>query len=390
MSCERCCDIVDVNEADGLFVIRRCASCGRDMKMRELGKHGIGIKVKKGDRFGLPPNWPTLAANPLKATGHLSRSGLELFAKNVFFSDIHSNREDFSAALSKMEDQFTEVLKNSPLLADFDIEENDQVQAVYKKLAENKELPEWWLYMAAASCSFAREEIEAGDANAAAWNMAIAERFRSMHIFKEHFEDVVFMGHSAKRLTDLIQIWDANKDNKDEEFWHITFQSNSFAFAQLFSVPVTFIQDKAYVGGTGIDRKDARLVDFVLAGGASNEAILLEIKTPVTKLLNKGAYRKNVFAASTELNGSVVQVADYRNTLVKEMASKLDSTREITTFRPKCIVIAGNTEQLDTEKKRRSFQLIRTSLSGIEIVTYDELFKKIEDLASLFNISRSS
>lgn len=390
MKCSKCKDIKDVSELDGLFVIRKCEACGRELKLREPGKHGMGIKVKKGDRFGIPAGWPTLAANPLKASGHLSKSGLEWFAKRIFFSDIASNREDFCLALSGMEEQFTDELKKSPLLAELDIEDKDQTEAVFQKLNENKELPEWWLYMAAASCSFAREAIEAGDANAAAWNMAIAERFRSMHIFKEHFEEVVFMGHSAKRLTDLIQIWDANKDNKDEEFWQITFQSNSFAFAQLFSVPVTFIQDRAYVGGTGIDRKDARLVDFVLAGGASNEAILLEIKTPVTKLLNRSAYRRNVYAASPELNGSVIQVADYRNTLVKEMANKLGSNLEITTFRPKCIVIAGNTEQLDSERKKRSFQLLRTSLSGIEIVTYDELFKKIEDLASLFNLVRKS
>jgi putative restriction endonuclease len=38
--------------------------------------------------------------------------------------------------------------------------------------------------------------------------------------------------------------------------------------------------------------------------------------------------------------------------------------------------------------KRRSFELFRTNLSGVEIITYDELFKKIEVLATLFNLIR--
>ena len=92
--------------------------------------------------------------------------------------------------------------------------------------------------------------------------MANAERFRALYVFKEFFEEVVWMGHSAKRLIELLSIWDANKENGDEEFWQIQFQSHALALSQLFSVPVTLIEEKAYVGGQGIDRQDARLVDF--------------------------------------------------------------------------------------------------------------------------------
>jgi hypothetical protein len=106
--------------------------------------------------------------------------------------------------------------------------------------------------------------------------MACAERFRSLYVFKQYFEEVVWMGHSARRLTELIQLWDANKTNGDEGFWQTQFQAHSFAFTQLFSVPVTFIEGKAHVGGQGIDRHDARYVDFLFSGGSASEAILIE------------------------------------------------------------------------------------------------------------------
>ena len=54
------------------------------------------------------------------------------------------------------------------------------------------------------------------------------------------------------------------------------------------------------------------------------------------------------------------------------------------------MVVAGDaTTELDTEAKRRSFELYRSSLKDLEIVTYDELFKKAEVLATLFNLKSS-
>jgi hypothetical protein len=37
-------------------------------------------------------------------------------------------------------------------------------------------------------------------------------------------------------------------------------------------------------------------------------------------------------------------------------------------------------------EKRKSFELFRTNLKNVEIVTFDELFKKAETLATLFNL----
>ena len=197
------------------------------------------------------------------------------------------------------------------------------------------------------------------------------------------------MGRSAKRLTDMLGLWDSNKTNGDEEFWQIQFQSHSLALSQLFSVPVTLIQGKAYVGGQGIDRNDARLVDFLFTRGSAQEAILIEIKTPVTPLLRTTPYRKNAHAPSEDLAGSVVQVADYRRSFTREINGLLrDGNHNISAFNPKCLIIVGTSSELDTEVKRRSFELFRSGLLNVEVVTFDEIFAKIESLASLFNLVR--
>jgi hypothetical protein len=64
MSCATCDHLKDVDEAGGPYVVRKCAECGRAMKVREAGKHGIGIQIRKGDEFVMPAEWLRLASAP--------------------------------------------------------------------------------------------------------------------------------------------------------------------------------------------------------------------------------------------------------------------------------------------------------------------------------------
>ena len=62
-------------------------------------------------------------------------------------------------------------------------------------------------------------------------------------------------------------------------------------------------------------------MDFLFSGETASDAILIEIKTLVTRLVQKRSHRGNVYAPSAELTGSVVQVADYRRSLTRELAA---------------------------------------------------------------------
>lgn len=362
------------------------------MRIRELGKHGIGIEIRKGDEFVIPAGFIQISANPLKGSGHLSRPGLAWFIELVFGTDITVNRDNFLPYLDKQLEAFERFLRESHLFKDIDFDDPSQEQHILDTALANKATAEWSAVVAANLAMFAKDAIAKNNAEDAAWAAAVSERFRSLWIFKENFEEAVWMGQSARRLVEALSLWRANQANGDEGFWQATLQESSYVFSQLFSVPVTFIQGRAYVGGQQIDGRNARLVDFLLSGGSSGEAILIEIKTPTTPLIQKSKYRTSIHAPSSDLSGAIVQAADYRNYMLQQLRGVTqDRSIDLSTFNPKVIVIVGNySSELDSDEKRRSFELYRSSLSNIEIITFDELFRKIEHLAKLFNLVKTN
>jgi hypothetical protein len=82
----------------------------------------------------------------------------------------------------------------------------------------------------------------------------------------------------------------------------------------------------------------------------------------------------------------VVQVNDYYNLFRENILSlpkKLDF--ELNAFNPKRAVIIGTYEkELDNPKKKASFELFRSSLSGVDVITFDEFFNLPNGCAGLF------
>ncbi|WP_420642823.1 Shedu anti-phage system protein SduA domain-containing protein [Candidatus Leptofilum sp.] len=358
------------------------------MYVHERVNHGQGINIREGDTFVIPRKWLTLSFNPIKSTGQFFRSGLQWFAKLLFIDDLPNKKDELDLEIAKLGDLSDSYLKNSDLLKEFDIDNPDHSDEIIELLQENKTSIEWWAFLHGVFISIVKDAIAKNDTQEAVWAMACAERFRSMTIFKEHLEEVIWMGHSARRLINMLRTWDNNQSNSDEEYWQQVFTENSYALSQVFSVPVIFIQDKAYVGGMNVERKDAKFVDYLFSSESSREAILIEIKTPVTKLL--GAKYRGIHKPSSELSDAVIQVQDYRNTLSKSVKEiTVNTPYKLASFNPKCILIASNgNKELYDDARRKSFELFRTGLKDVEIVTYDELFRKVEVLATLFNLTR--
>ncbi|KEI65194.1 hypothetical protein A19Y_7041 (plasmid) [Planktothrix agardhii NIVA-CYA 126/8] len=85
---------------------------------------------------------------------------------------------------------------------------------------------------------------------------------------------------------------------------------------------------------------------------------------------------------STDLTGAVLQVSNYKDSLMEERKFLADK-KKFYAFNPQCLVITGNlTNEIDDDK-RKSFELFRTGLKDVNIITYDELFKKVENLINL-------
>ena len=110
----------------------------------------------------------------------------------------------------------------------------------------------------------------------------------------------------------------------------------------------------------------------------------IEIKTPTTSLLGT-QYRGNVFNISKELSRAIVQVSNYKHPLQSEyFALKCQSVSEFSSFEPACVVIAGSFKrEMNEDSKAKSFELFRSHLLGVKIITYDELFGKVELLIDL-------
>jgi len=168
-----------------------------------------------------------------------------------------------------------------------------------------------------------------------------------------------------------------------EETWQDFFKENAWIFSQLFAYPAVLIADKAYVGGKDIENIEGKVVDFLYANKLTRNSALIEIKMHTTKLFSKRPYRgADVFNMDKELSGAISQVLDQKETYCK----KFDSIRgedDIISFNPKCVVVIGRISTL-SKKQFKAFELIRSSLKDVDIITFDELYERIKSILSIF------
>ncbi len=386
MTCIQCQDIVD--RPDLLHIVKTCPGCGRTMYVHKLSKDSKGVQIEEGDRVSFPPSLLKLSLNPLKSNAQFSRVGIQIFAQQIFLESLPNKKDGIHDEIQRISELTDTFLRESPLIQGLDLNDPEHAETIYRHLEENKDTAEWWAMLEGMFYSFLEDALKNNDIDAAIWATACAERCRSMFVFKQEFEEVIWMGQSARRIVDLMRTWDSSKSIGDEGYWQQLFSEHPYALSQVFAVPLVFIQDKAYVGGMNLDRSDARFVDYLFSAESSQEAILIEIKTPTAPLLSRTKYR-SIYRPSPELSGAIVQVLDYKSTLVKKLEVDYEASQKFSVFSPRCAIIIGNAQTEFTNKlQRKSFELFRSGLRDIEIVTYDELFRKLDILASLFNLVR--
>lgn len=185
-------------------------------------------------------------------------------------------------------------------------------------------------------------------------------------------------------LKKLLNIWEENKENDNEEFWQRVFKEHTWVLSQVFASPLLLFDEKAYIGGKGLGNKGGKVVDFIYQNDISKDVALIEIKTPNNKLL-ANEYRQGAYSIHNDLTGSIVQVLAYKEQLQREYGSLLiNSESDFKVFNPICVVIAGKLNDLDN-KKLQSFELYRKELKNVMLITFDELFKKIKLLLNLLS-----
>lgn len=203
----------------------------------------------------------------------------------------------------------------------------------------------------------------------------IPEDIASKKLVFQAEEKVNFI--KLKKITkDFEGLLKQNTDTKAfEEKCQKFFTKNSWVLSNILSIPVAILKDKAFVGGKDYTDKGGRVADFLYQNKLTRNVAIIEIKTPLKKIIDtKAPYRKpDVFSMGKELTGGLVQVLDQRDNLQKDFY-KL-SKGEFEAFNPKLLLIIGKSSSLSKEKLK-SFELFRNNLKDVEIVTFDELLER--------------
>jgi len=170
-----------------------------------------------------------------------------------------------------------------------------------------------------------------------------------------------------------------------EKKWQGFLNMHSWIFSHIFSFPIILFEDEAFVGGKNISNKNGKVTDFLIKNNLTDNVAFVEIKTHKTELIKKGkSYRGNdVFAMSPDLSGAISQVLNQRDNFQKHFATlKMDTEEDFETFNSKCVVLMGKIKDLEV-KQIRSFELIRGNSKDVEIITFDELQNRIENIQKL-------
>lgn len=184
----------------------------------------------------------------------------------------------------------------------------------------------------------------------------------------------------VQALKHALSLWQENKNNANEEFWQTSLMENSFVLEQVFSWPCSIVKDKAYVGGKNVTNTGGKIVDFLVKNRLTQNAALIEIKTPTTPL--SGPKYRGIYNVSAEMTGALLQILDYKCSLEQHYQSlKLNGDQRYHSFDPRCIVIIGKVSTLKDDEVT-SFELFRNQLANAQIIGFDELYDKTRKLVA--------
>ncbi|MFD6336175.1 Shedu immune nuclease family protein [Streptomyces sp. NPDC060131] len=152
------------------------------------------------------------------------------------------------------------------------------------------------------------------------------------------------------------------------------------------NAPATVTTGANLFGGAG-----KRIDAIMRSKGLISSMLFGEIKTHDTELLSRTPYRAGVFQASKELGGGVAQVQKTASKAQQLISSKFltqiyeeDGTPtgiELSTTRPRQVVVIGSLREFlqngdVNPEKLSSFELYRTSIQDVEVITFDELYER--------------
>lgn len=181
--------------------------------------------------------------------------------------------------------------------------------------------------------------------------------------------------------------------NPDESFWQNFFAENDWIFGYGLNYQFLHLQnEQPDYGGKNYTGKGSQKGDFLMSTAAESQfTVLVEIKTPATKLLSYKSSqprqvknpRNDVWLLSSDFLGAISQIQVNCRTwsIDSQKPENIRSLEKynIFTVEPKGILIIGHTNEFENNESIVScFESYRRNTQNPEIVTFDELFKRAE------------
>jgi hypothetical protein len=94
-----------------------------------------------------------------------------------------------------------------------------------------------------------------------------------------------------------------------------------------------------------------------------------------------------VYPISYELTGAIAQALKYRNSLMENLQNLQGEKPTVLESEPYCVVVSGDCKELNSPDRRASFERFRERLNGVRILTFDEVYKRVDGLLGIFRDS---
>jgi hypothetical protein len=168
-----------------------------------------------------------------------------------------------------------------------------------------------------------------------------------------------------------------------EKEWQAFFEENPFILSLGLGHPVVMVESQAAIGGRKFSRTGDKITDFLTKNPSTDNVAIFEIKHPGSKLVDTTEYRGELFAPGRELVGSVTQALDQRYKLQYSMTTLQKASRiyDLESYSVRVCVVIGTTPAEPDEVK--SFEIFRNTLRDVDVVTFDELYHRLQQLRQL-------
>ena len=181
-----------------------------------------------------------------------------------------------------------------------------------------------------------------------------------------------------------------NEDTSESK-WQNFFEKNMWIFGYGLKYRVLrHEQQQPSYGGTRLDGTGEQRGDFLAASeGDVSFTVLVEIKKADTPLVRgSNPQRSGAWSLSKDLTDGITQLQANQNTWEQigaqnpENRDRLETSYTFTVA-PKGILVIGRLRDLaDDRKKRDTFERFRQGFNRVEILTFDELYKRAKFIVS--------